>query len=311
MKTLNIFIVGMVLLSFAACKNRNFDQTFFKGYSRTDSGLYYKFHIHGDKEKTALNDRLFCVMKMYWCDERIIQLGVPDSIIHELKSPRFLGDLSEGLLMMRVGDSASFIIPADSVLKHWGNAYHKGFEHHLCEYLRITVRLDSLQPFDSAMYLHQIQIDSIVRSDFETQIFKEHQQLRNFVRGRNISVEPNSDGVYVVVLRKGTGVPVTKGKIAVFDYTGRMLDGRIWDSSDEEISYHAGIAFPQRHYKPQEIRIGENQWMLALDNALVGQTVGSKLRLFMPSGAVFGHEGTYFAAKFQPVILEIDLLDVK
>jgi FKBP-type peptidyl-prolyl cis-trans isomerase len=307
MKT--IVIIGLILLSFSACKNRSFNErAFFRGYEQTPSGLYYKFYTQSDREKVQLGDLLFCVMKLYWCDERAE--GRPDSIIFgPLQPPQFSGDLVEGLLMMRVGDSASFIIPADSVIKHWG--IHKGFEQHLCDYLKIIVRIDRLLPFDSVAYREQIEADSIAKAEFENQISDEHLQLRNHVRRRHASAEPNSDGVYVVVLRKGSGTPIAKGKVAVFDYTARLLDGTIWDSSCENIAGDAGVAFPQRHYKPQEITIGEKQWMKGLDNALIGQTVGSQLRLFMPSEAVFGHVGNRFVGELQSIILDIDLLKTR
>jgi FKBP-type peptidyl-prolyl cis-trans isomerase len=290
------------------CQNRSEDRMF-KGYKQTPSGLYYQFHKQGGGEQVQINDELFSVVRMYWCDEFIDMERTDSIILGPLEPPRFSGDLVEGLLMMRVGDSASFLIPADSVVKHWN--YDKGFEHHLCDYLRVTVRVDIRHPFDTAVYLQQLEIDSVRNTELQNTISEEHIKLKNHVRRKHPNAEPNSDGVYVVILRKGKGTPVSKGKTAVFEYTARLLDGTIWDSSDEEISYQAGIIFPQRIYKPQEILIGENQWFVGLDNALIGQTVGSSLRLFMPSDAVFGHKGNRFVSEFQSTILEIDLLEVK
>jgi FKBP-type peptidyl-prolyl cis-trans isomerase len=308
MKTLKFFIAGFFLLGFSACENR-LQPDFSEDYKQTPSGLYYKIYTQSNREKVIMGDILFCVFKMYWCDERV-ETNLPDStILSTLELSRFSGDIIEGLLMMKVGDSASFLIPADSVIKHW--SLDKSYEHHLCDYLKIIVRIDSLLPFDPIAHQEQITADSIAETKHQFQISDEIRQLRNHVRKKNISAEPNSDGVYVVILRKGNGAAISKGKIAVFDFTFRSLTGTVLDSSDEDISYEAGIAFPQRHYKPQEIKIGENQWMIALDNALIGQTVGSKLRLFMPSGAVFGNSGNRFVDEFTSVVLDVDLLEIK
>jgi FKBP-type peptidyl-prolyl cis-trans isomerase len=307
MKKTNCFVIGFVLLSFLVGKLHS-NPSFLGGFNRTESGLYYKIHSQGNKEQINLGDLLFSIVNLYWCDEPLERgFLMSDSVIlGPLGPPMFPGDFAEGLLMMNVGGHATFVLPADSAVKYW--ELYKGPEFNNCDWFKVDVYVEMTEPFDSVAYLQQREADSIF---FHQSILNEIQVLQNYVQHHHPSLEPNNDGVYVVVLEKGSGKPVLEGKTVVFDFTARLLDGSVWDSSDEDISYDAGIAFSQRIYKPQELVMGQNQWMISLDNVLVGQTVGSKLRLFMPSGAVFGPYETVFFGEFQSVILDIDLLDVK
>jgi FKBP-type peptidyl-prolyl cis-trans isomerase len=307
MKTFKFLILGLLLLSFSACRNNSVDN-FLDGYEKTPSGLYYKIYAQSDREKTKMGDMLYGQFWQYWCDS-LIRVSDTMIMIGSIEEPLFVGDITEGFLMMRAGDSASFILNADSIVKYWGIPKDPHF--HLCDYFKMTVRITGLQPFDSTVIWKKNYDDSVTQVKIQTLLSDEQIQLQAHLRKKNISATPNNDGVYVVVLKKGNGAKVVAGKTAVFDYTGRLLDGTIWDSSDEEIAGDAGVAFPQRHYKPQEIKIGEKRWMKGLDNALIGHTVGSKLRLFMPSETVFGPLGNAFVDEFQSIILDVDLLDVK
>ena len=293
-------------LSLTACHAHSFspeEEEFYRGYKQTASGLYYKFHVKSEREKTQAGDWLFGQFWQYWCDS-LIFVSDTFTVIGPIDEPLFKGDIPEGSLMMRVNDSASFILNGDSVIKHWG--LRKDPNLHLCDCFKMTVLLRAIEPYvaDSAEIQRAIIRDSILQARKSS----EQVQLQTYLRENNITVEPNSGGVYVMVLKKGNGSKLRKGKTAVFDYTGYLLDNTIWDSSNEEIAYEAGIVFPQRIYKPRELKLGEKQWLKGLDEALIGQPKGSKLRIILPSNMAFGHEGNAFVDEFQTVVLDVDLM---
>jgi FKBP-type peptidyl-prolyl cis-trans isomerase len=307
MNTIKLTILGFALLSFAACQSKSSDE--FAGYEQTESGLYYKFHKKTNREKILMDDFLYGQYWQYWCDSLISQSDT-NSRIGLVEEALFSGDITEGFLMMRVGDSVTFILNADSVVKYWG--FRKDPYFHLCDCFKMTVHVTRLAPpqDDIGRFMMERK-DSIFNVKMESGTTGEETRLQNYLRKNKITVAPNSDGVYVIVLQRGTGAKVAEGKIAEFDWTGRLIDGTVWDSSDEDIAGDAGVAFPQRFYEPMKIKIGEKQWMLGLDNALIDQTVGSKLRIILPSNMVFGYQGNAFVDEFQSVVLDVDLISVK
>ena len=314
--SVKIFVLAIVLLSFASCRNQQPRPAFFEGYRQTESGLYYKFHIQNFSNETIqIGDVVLAIVNFYWCDERVITDVMDISTTWVIDPPLFLGDLSEGFLMMQVGDSASFIIPADSVVKHWG--VQPNYTQHLCDYFRVTIRIDSMYlafVFDSVAHEEMMEEQRRAekeRLEAELKNTEDQQTIQQHIRQHNISVESSSDGVFVEVVRRGSsGKRARNGRVVVFNYTIRSLNGNILDSSDEDIAYDAGVAFPRRVYQPRELRVGEKQWLLGLDNAVVGQRVGSKLRLFMPTNAFSGQPQIGMISGFQPIILEIEILNV-
>ena len=104
-----LFLLTLILgVLFTSCQNKK--RNYYDGFDRSETGLYYKFYTQNEGDTPKLNDLV----------ELTISCSVNDSIIlpshrNIIKvEPMFRGDLSEGLLMMHVGDSASFIVRVDS-----------------------------------------------------------------------------------------------------------------------------------------------------------------------------------------------------
>ena len=60
------------------------------------------------------------------------------------------------------------------------------------------------------------------------------------------------------------------------NYTGRVKDGRVFDTTLEETAKKEGIDRKDRVYKPLSIAVGEGQVIPGLDEALAGMKVGEK-----------------------------------
>jgi FKBP-type peptidyl-prolyl cis-trans isomerase len=314
MRTLIAITLAVVLLGLASCKSQPYPE-FFEGYGRTESGLYYKFHQRSFLGETIqIGDVVLAVINFYWCDERVVTDVMDVPAIWNIDPAVFSGDLTEGLLMMQVGDSASFILPADSVVKHWG--VHRSHLQHFCDYLRVTIRIDSVViveecPLNLTIQRQEAERAEQARADLPARVEKEKQLLQEFVRRNKVTVKPNSDGVYVVRVQRGSGRRAKTGRTVVFDWNARCLNGNLLDSSCEDILDNAGLAMPWRDYQPQKITIGAGDWLIGIDRALLGQRPGSKLRLYMPSSAIFGAQGGLFSSAFQSIILEVEVLEVR
>ena len=84
-------------------------------------------------------------------------------------------------------------------------------------------------------------------------------------------------GAYAVV--KGKGAAVKSGQTIVVNYLGQLYpDGEVFDES-----YTAGQTLP--------VRIGQGQVIRGWDKGLVGQTVGSRVILVIPSAQGYGAAG--------------------
>jgi FKBP-type peptidyl-prolyl cis-trans isomerase len=83
----------------------------------------------------------------------------------------------------------------------------------------------------------------------------------------------------VVVLKAGTGAPVEAGQTITVEYLGQVYpDGKIFDESYSDP-------------KPRTFQIGTGAVIPAWDQGLVGQKVGSRVLLAVPSELAYGTTG--------------------
>jgi FKBP-type peptidyl-prolyl cis-trans isomerase len=98
------------------------------------------------------------------------------------------------------------------------------------------------------------------------------------------------------VLIKGTGEKVTAGQTIVVQYTGATLaNGKVFDSSWTD---QGAFATP----------IGTGQVIPGWDQGLVGQTVGSRVLLSIPSNLAYGAKGQGPIPANAPLVFVVDIL---
>lgn len=70
-------------------------------------------------------------------------------------------------------------------------------------------------------------------------------------------------------------------------YTGRV-DGKVFDTTDEEVAKDAGIYNAEAGYGPVTIRVGSHHVILGLDEALEGKELGEEGETIVPPEKAFG-----------------------
>ena len=92
------------------------------------------------------------------------------------------------------------------------------------------------------------------------------------------------------------------------DYTGKLENGTVFDTSVEEIAKEAGIYTEQRNYVPLTFKVGSGQLITGFDEGVIGMKVGEEKTLTIPPEKAYGE---YDEAKIQAVPLEDLNLSVK
>ena len=107
-----LVIVMLVALTMFACSSK------YPGYDKTTTGLYYKLYkVSKDTVKAKLGDWVSLNMSYKYKDSTLFNsksaMGTP--VRFQLPASEFKGDIYEGIRMLSPGDSADFIISADSL----------------------------------------------------------------------------------------------------------------------------------------------------------------------------------------------------
>jgi FKBP-type peptidyl-prolyl cis-trans isomerase 2 len=79
----------------------------------------------------------------------------------------------------------------------------------------------------------------------------------------------------------------TGDKISV-DYTGRLPDGKVFDTSIEDVAKENDLFTPGREYKPLEFTVGKGEVIKGFDEGVVGMKVGESKTLPIPPEKAYG-----------------------
>ena len=278
-------------------------------FKKTDNGLMYKFETENpDGRQPQMGDILVGEMTVKLDTVVLISnVGHPDRIF-QVRPDMFKGDINEGLQMMHAGDKAIFAIPADSI----GN------------FLQDNQMPPNYKRGSGQLFYYEIALSDIVSmeemqqedANFQEEMAKRQEEepevLAQYIKDNNITVKPTASGLYIVVKKKGNGPKVAAGKQVSIDYTGRLLDGTIFDSSRETDAREAGKYNAQRPYEPLSYKVGAMSLIPGWDEGVEGQPEGTELTLIMPSRLGYGERGAgNDILPYTPLVFDLTIVSVK
>ncbi len=99
---------------------------------------------------------------------------------------------------------------------------------------------------------------------------------------------------------------VEDGDYVEVDYTGRLQDGTIFDSSIEEKAKKSKYYDKNRDYEPLGFTVGEGQMIAGFEEAVKGMDVGEKKEVEIPPEKAYGKKGDHPLAG-KTLIFEIEV----
>lgn len=278
-------------------------------FKTTPGGLHYKFEKQ-DKNAQQVQDGDVLVGEMvirFESDTSFSNIGKADRILRAQRT--FNGDLYEGLLMMHIGDKATFAIEADSLAKFLqSDQMPPDYKPGTSQKIYYDVNLQDIVTKDEIM-----QEQSNFMQEMQERQQSEPEAIAKYIADNNIKVKPTADGLYVIVKKKGNGAKVATGKEVAINYTGRLLDGTMFDSSVEGDARQGGIYNPQREpYEPLKYIVGQMGLIRGWEEGIMGQPAGTILQLVIPSGMAYGSQGAgRMIPPYSPLVFDLEIVSVK
>lgn len=261
----------------------------YPGFKKADSGLLYKFHEKNTTRKAEIGDYITVEMRYRTNEDSLLFDGKGETIPLELIAPVFPGDINEALAMMSKGDSATFVIRADSFLLK--NAQLTRLPDFIDEDSRIIfdIRMHNMQSLDELkVEKEKARIEGLK---------KEKDLINSYILENNISVNQEISGLYYVPIIQGSGQQAAAGQRVSVHYSGKFLDGTLFDSS-----YSRG--------KPIEFELGRGYVIDGWEEGIAKMKKGGKALLLVPSELGYG-EGRGQIPPYTPLVFEVELIDVK
>lgn len=99
---------------------------------------------------------------------------------------------------------------------------------------------------------------------------------------------------------------ITTGDTVTLEYTGRLDDGTVFDSSREDVAQEAGIAEaqPDREFAPLTVEVGAGQVIEGMEDGLVGLDEGESTTLEIPPEEAYGEWTEEHVQEFDTAELE-------
>lgn len=259
----------------------------YSGYKEADSGLYYKFISEsGDTAKPHLNDILDVVMSYGTKDSTLMPANGVIQI--QLMKPMFKGDIYEGFAMMHKGDSASFIISADSFFTKIARAPRPKFIDS-SSVLYFNVKLKDFMSLEQLMKKRQEENAKLEQEEMT--------KLDAYLKANNITAQPTASGIYFIEVQKGKGPKAMTGQKVSVHYTGTLLDGKKFDSSYDR-------------KEPISFALGTGAVIKGWDEAISMMSKGGKAKVIIPSKMAYGERAQGPIPAFSTLVFDVELVDI-
>jgi FKBP-type peptidyl-prolyl cis-trans isomerase FkpA len=238
----------------------------------TDSGLKYQMFEHeDDARKAKLGDIMsFHLVLKNGTDSTLrdtYKEGNPVKMV--LQAPQYKGSFEEGLTLLAAGDSAKFLINADTLFAKIGQPMppmiKKGSE------LSFTVKVISV------LTSEEFQKQQSEASGKQKGI--DDKTIEDFLAKNNLKAKARktASGLYYVPQVEGAGPSPASGDNVKVHYTGKFLDGKEFDSSKNQ-------------GKPLDLQVGAGMVIPGWEEGIMLMKKGEKGLLIIPSGLAYGPE---------------------
>ena len=271
-----LVMVMLVALTMLACSSK------FPGYDKTATGLYYKlFKVSKDTIKPRLGDYVSLTMRYAYKDSVLFdsKKAMNAPVRFQVPASDFKGDIYEGIRMLSAGDSADFIVNADSLFtKTFRQPKRPAF-----------IDTNSVVHF----YVTLISVDSP-----SSLMKKEEESLKKYVEEKKITVAPLASGLIFVETQAGKGAKVDSGSWVKAHFKVSLIDGKPVYST-----YDRG--------EPMEFEYGKRFDTPGFEEGVSKMMKGGKATLIVPSKIAFGEMGRgAMVPPFATVIYDVEIVDI-
>jgi peptidylprolyl isomerase len=264
------------------------------GYDKTESGLLYTFFSENPDNPQPQPDEIMELDMVYKTetdsvifDSREI-IGSPFRMKLKPFNPK-VATVDEGLAMMHVGDSARFVVDAETFF-----VFTQGREipKNIKPGSKLIFEIKLKELFNMETYRAQ-KNESFARDTIEEKTI-----LLSYLKNANITQKPTKSGLYFIEEVKGSGKKPEAGKTVVVHYTGTFINGQIFDSSIQRA-------------EPFEFRFGGEEVIPGMEEGISYMKEGGKATLIIQSKLAYGDKQINKIPPFSTLIFYVELIEVK
>jgi len=286
-------------------------------FQTTESGIEYKFIVQSETELP--NDGDVMELNILYKDSKGTELlntaknqNGPIPILCQKDKFIANGGIEEIFGMLSAGDSIEANIPASKVFESFNQPVPDSIDANS----NITFIIGVKDVYSRADYTRKIaekymaeaQNQLILSSD---QIDIDGKVIDEYLNKNKIEANKTSSGIRYVITQQGTGDNAKPGDYVSVNYVGKVMDGRVFDTSIQEIAEANDKYNPARPYEPYTFTLGVGEVIYGWDEGITLLNKGAKATLYIPSALGYGEQGMdEIIVPNSILIFEVELVDV-
>jgi FKBP-type peptidyl-prolyl cis-trans isomerase FkpA len=280
------------------------------GFKKDDGGMLYNIYVDKSGPKIQTGDFVSVNLVAKRDDDSVLfntyDQGHPVQTL--VPKPQFKGDIFTGLEKLAEGDSATIKVCADSMFKK-GQPKPPGFKG---KYLVYTIKVNKVIAKGTLSdQVFQTEITDYIKSQSLAFKNREPELIKNYIAANKLVVKQTPDSLDYVITQQGTGANAIVGDTAVVNYTGKLLNGKVFDTSVKDEAVKGKMPMdPMRQFKPIHIPVGQKRVIPGWDEGLQLLNKGSKAIFIIPSSLAYGERGISIIGPYTPIVFEIELVDI-
>lgn len=311
-------------------------------YKQAENGLLYRIVRKGKGPKPTSGQTMLVRIKCETALKKTIfdtnEYGFPSAINYdELLKYREEGNkdpdnqqpaiLPSAIMMLEhTGDSLTFQVDAEPFFRESFNNFDE------------IKKLYNLSQKDPKVYLHLELIDTMTEEQFNKWAAEQQQKLQKqqeakiaakiaqaaqqteqdikviqqYLQENNLKAEKTVSGLHYIIETPGKGAQPKPGDKVKVNYTGYLLNGKVFDTSLEAAAKKHNIHNPQRPYAPFEFQVGAGQVIQGWDEAMQLLSKGTRAKLLIPSPLAYGDRAVGEDISANAVLVfDVELVDIE
>lgn len=230
-----------------------------------------------------------------------------------VQKPQFKGDLISALTLVGDGDSVIVKINADTVAKKSGQPKPPGFKG---KYFVYTLKIEKVIPKEKgeADSVFQKKIQAYVKSISDAVKAAEPGKIKKYINDNKLTVSATASGLNYIITTPGDNVKPAPGDTVVANYVGKFLNGKVFDTSLQDVAVKSKIAQAGRPYQPMRVVVGTHGGpggvIPGLDEGLMLLSKGAKATFIIPSSLGYGEQGGGPIPPSSTLVFDIEVLAI-
>lgn len=290
----------------------------YKSFKKTATGLAYRVVQKGAGPRPQEGEVMLIHMS-YKAAKKVLfstkEQGMPMAMPYTKDKLEQDGSVMEAVSMLQKGDKLLCKLDAAKI---FGEGWpYVAQQNNLKQdsQLLLDLHLQDIMTKEEHQKWEKEQIAMLQQKQQEEaakQLQEDTKIITNYLAEQQITAQTTPSGLFYVVDKPGKGECPKKGSTVKVNYTGKLLDGKVFDTSVESTAKEYGVHNPQRPYEPIAFKLGIGQVIQGWDEGISLLQKGSKARLFIPSTLAYGKQGAGGLIPANAVLtFEVELVDIE